>query len=76
MKIKFRDLSPGNCFKRGKKGRPQKKLDDGRVLTATATGKQRSRKVKGNPNIEPVSCPLPFLGAGLRTTPGHIVEIG
>lgn len=76
MKIKFRELSPGNCFKRGKKGRPQKKIDDGRVLTSTPKGKQRSRKVKGNPSIEPVSCPLPFLGAGLRNTPDGIVEIG
>ena len=76
MKIPLSELSPGACFQRGNRGGVRKKLEDGRVLTIPRKGKKRVRALKGDPSIEAVSCPLKFLGAGLRKAPGSIIEIG
>ena len=76
MKMKLSELTAGSCFQRGKKGGVRKKLPDGRVLTISAKGKKRIRAVKGDPTIDSVSCPLDFLGEGLRKTPDSVVEIG
>ncbi len=76
MKIPFSELSPGACFQRGKRGGVRKKLENGQVLTISKKGKKRVRSLKGDPPIETVSCPLKFLGEGLRKAPGSIIEIG
>ena len=76
MKMPFSELSPGSCFQRGKRGGVRKKLENGRVLAISNKGKKRVRALKGDPSIEVVSCPLKFLGAGLRKAPGSIIEIG
>ncbi len=76
MKMPLSELAPGSCFQRGKRGGVRKKLEDGRVLTISRKGKKRVRALKGDPPIEAVSCPLKFLGAGLRRAPSSIIEIG
>ncbi len=76
MKMNFSELSAGSCFQRGKRGGVRKKLEDGRALTISRKGKKRIRPVKGDPAIDSVSCPLTFLGEGLRKAPGSIIEIG
>ena len=76
MKMQFSELSTGSCFQRGKRGGVRKKLENARVLTISKKGKKRVRVLKGDPSIDSVSCPLTFLGEGLRKGPGGLIEIG
>ncbi len=76
MKMQFSELPAGSCFQRGKRGGVRKKLENSRALTISNKGKKRIRPVKGDPSIDSVSCPLTFLGEGLRKAPSSIIEIG
>ena len=72
--MRLSDLPAGSCFKQG--SRLKKKLPDGRVVTVSASGKVRTRQPKGDPVIQTSSCPLQFLGVGLRKHPDMMIEIG
>jgi hypothetical protein len=76
MKMKFSEILSGSCFQRGKRGGIRKKLPDGRVATVSKTGKAKMRALKGDPEVETVSCPLNLLGVGLRKNPDAVIEIG
>lgn len=76
MKTKYSDLPVGACFHRGKRGAVRKKLQDGKAVSVSNKGRVRTQAVKGDPNVNMVSCPLKFLGAGLRKVPGVVIEIG
>lgn len=74
MKTRFSELSVGSCFMQGK--RFKKKASDGRVITISAAGRVRTKNQKGDPEVQPSSCPLKFIGVGLRRTPDTIIEVG
>ncbi len=76
MKTKFSELPAGACFQKGKRGGVRKKLPDGRVVSVSSKGKVTTRAMKGDPNVSIVSCPLKFLGTGLRKVPDAVIEIG
>jgi len=76
MKMRFSELAPGSCFTRGSRGGVRKKLPDGRVVGVSDVGKPRTRGMKGDPEVNDVSCPLNLLGVGLRKNPAAVIEIG
>lgn len=75
MGEKLSDLAPGTCFQYGRKRTLAKKLDDDHVAVIGKKGRVRTRKRKGNPSVEPVACPLGYIGVGLRY-PEQVVEMG
>lgn len=76
MKIKLSDLPVGNCFT-AKNGEMKKKIGERKVATVgEMSGRVRTRKVKGNPEVEPSPCSLRLFGVGLRRHPDLMVEIG
>lgn len=75
MKLRFSQLAPGTCFRRGKKGLEQKKLPDGRAVSVSPKGRVSTRAVKGDPEVSTVACSLKLIGTGLRH-PETMVEIG
>ncbi len=75
-KTKYSELPSGACFQRGKRKGVRKKLPDGRVVSISARGKVTTRAMKGDPKVNIVSCPLKFLGTGLRRVPDAVIEIG
>lgn len=76
MKVKFSGVSVGTCFFHGKKGQVKKKVADDKMAAISPTGRVSTRKVKGDPEVEPETCPLRYLGVGLRRHPDQVVEIG
>jgi hypothetical protein len=76
VKMRFSEMPAGSCFQNGKRGGIRKKLPDGRVVTVSGSGKVKTRGMKGDPEVDAVSCPLKFLGTGLRKNPDVVVEIG
>lgn len=76
MKVKFVDLPLGSCFLHGRKGDVKKKVTDHKAANVRENGKVSTRKVKGDPDVEPMPCPLRYLGVGLRRHPDQVVEIG
>lgn len=77
MKIRFTEIPLQGCFVDGK-GREKKKIAENRMVdVGESDGKVRYRKVKGNPEVEPMdACPLRLLGVGLRRHPERVIEIG
>lgn len=75
MKIRFSGLPVGSCFI-GKRGGIRKKVEDDRYAVVEKNGRERSRNLKGDPNVEPTSCPLHYVGIGLRGHPDQVVEMG
>ena len=75
MKIRTSEIPVGNCFLQGRVTR--KKTDDDKALTLKKpSGKVSTRKIKGDPEVEMVHCPLEMLGLGMRRHPETIVQIG
>lgn len=74
MKTKFTDLHVGSCFLQG--GRMRKKVAEGKVAVVRANGRVVTKKVKGDPEVEPSPCEIRYLGVGLRRNPEAVVEIG
>lgn len=74
MKIHLSQIPVGDCFLQGRTVR--KKVDDGKALSIGARGRTSTRKVKGDPEVEILTCPLKFLGAGMRKHPEAIIQIG
>lgn len=54
----------------------KKKTSEDKATEVKKNGRVSTRKVKGDPDVKPVDCPLKFLGVGLRRHPDQIVEIG
>ena len=76
LKVKLSELPAGSCFVNGRKKTVRKKLADGRVVVVGKGGRVRTRDVKGNPTVSPTSCPLKYIGVGLRRHKETVVEIG
>lgn len=74
MKVRTSEVPVGNCFLQGRVTR--KKTDDDKALSVKPSGKVSTRKIKGDPEVEMVSCPLSMLGLGMRRHPETIVQIG
>jgi len=74
VKTRFSELSAGSCFTHGK--RVKKKTSDGRVITISAAGRVRTKAQKGDPEVQPSSCPLRFIGVGMKRHPDTIIEVG
>lgn len=75
MKVRFGELPVGSCFMHGRSAL-RKKVGDEKTATVRGNGKVSTRKMKGNPEVEPSPCPLKYLGVGLRRHPDAVVEIG
>jgi hypothetical protein len=75
MKIKLSDLPILNCFVNSK-GEMKKKVGDRKVATVAMSGRVKTRKVKGNPEVEPSPCSIRLFGVGLRRHPDIMVENG
>lgn len=76
MKTRFSELAMGTCFLTKRSKAVKKKLEGVRVLTIGAKGRVRTRDQKGDPEVRLISCPLRFIGTGLRKNPEAVVEIG
>ena len=74
MKISLSEIADNACYQYRR--RIRKKLADGRTVTVGPSGKVSTRALKGDPKVTPVTCPLKFLGVGLRRHPATVVEIG
>lgn len=76
MKVRVSSLPEFSCFV-GKGGAERKKLDNGRVAAVGPKGRISIRKMKGDPEVEPMAgCPLKLFGVGHRRHPDIMVEIG
>lgn len=76
MKIKLSGLPIMSCFV-GKNGEMRKKVGDKKVLKVNeSTGRVSTRKVKTDPEVEPVPCSIRYLGAGGRMHPDMLIQIG
>lgn len=70
------ELSEGHCYRKpGRKGL-RKKLSDGRIAEVATDRRVRFRGERGDPLVEPVSCPLKYLGIGQRKHPEAVIEVG
>lgn len=77
MKIQLSGVPVNSCYMQGRGKAIKKKLEDGRAAIVTDSGKVRYKKPKGDPEVEMIeSCPLRYLGVGLRRHPDAVVEIG
>jgi hypothetical protein len=74
VKVRISNLPDNACFRQ--RGRVKKKLVEGRAASIRANGRVNIRKLKGDPEVEHVPCPLRYLGVGLRRHPEQVVEIG
>lgn len=74
MKIRTSEVPVQSCFLQGRTLR--KKVADDRAATRSVSGKVSTKKIKGDPEVELVSCPLGMLGVGMRRHPEAIVQIG
>jgi hypothetical protein len=75
MKIRVNEIPVGSCFV-GKNGQVKKKVSDDRCAVVGMNGRVSTRKMKGDPEVEPTGCPLKYLAVGLRRHPDAVVEIG
>ncbi len=76
MKMKFTDLAILSCFV-GKNGDVKKKVSERKASAVKeSSGKVSTRKVKGDPEVENVPCPLNLFGVGLRRHPERVIQIG
>lgn len=74
MKIRTSEVPVQSCFMQGRTLR--KKVADDKASTRSAMGKVSTKKIKGDPEVDLVSCPLSMLGVGMRRHPETIVQIG
>lgn len=74
MRIPISQIPVGGCFLQGKKVR--KKVGDDKIASIGLGGRVSTRKTKTDSEVEQMTCPLKFLGVGLRRHPDAIVEIG
>lgn len=74
MKVRVSELPEGSCFLQG--GATWKKLEDGKKVKVGSGRRVRTRRLRGDPEVEPRPCPLGLLGVGLRRHPEAVVEIG
>lgn len=76
IKMKLSDIPVQSCFI-DKKGEMKKKVGDGKIATVRERdGRVKTRKVKGNPEVEPTPCSIRYFGVGLRRHPEQLVQIG
>ncbi len=73
MKVRVSDVPVFSCFLQGKT--TKKKVSDDRATTITG-GRVKTKKIKGDPEVTHVSCPLEMLGIGMPRHPEAVVEIG
>lgn len=76
MKVTLSELPVGSCFLQGKGKTIKKKIEGEKTATVAMNGRVKTRKVRGNPQVEPVPCTLRLFGVGLRRHPDQVVEIG
>lgn len=76
MRVRFTEIPVGSCCTLGKNGEVKKKVGEHKTLYIKDNGKVSTRKVKGDPEVEPTNCPLRYLGAGLRKHPEVLIQIG
>lgn len=75
MKVKFSELPVGSCFLQ--KDKTKKKIQERKAaIVREKDGKVLKRKVKGDPSVDAIPCPIQYLGVGLRRHPDQVVEIG
>jgi hypothetical protein len=74
MKIRVHEIPIGSCFLQGKS--VKKKVGDDKAAVVGLSGRVSTRKLKGDPEVEPTACPLKYLAVGLRRHPDAVVEIG
>lgn len=74
MKVRLSEIPVGSCFLHGKG--MKKKVGDGRTAFVGLNGRIKTRAMRGDPTVEPIACPLKYLGVGLRRHPDQVVEIG
>ena len=75
FKKKFSELPLQACFVQ--KNKTKKKIQERKAaIVREKDGKVLKRKVKGDPVVEEIPCPINYLGVGLRRHPDQIVEIG
>lgn len=74
MIVNLSELPVGSCFRQGKA--IKKKIEGEKTATVAMNGRVKTRKVRGNPQVEPVPCTLRLFGVGLRRHPDQVVEIG
>jgi len=70
------ELSTGHCYRKPGRRGLRKKLSDGRIAEVAADRRVKFRSERGDPLVEPVSCPLKYLGIGQRSHPEAIIEVG
>lgn len=71
------ELAPGHCYRKPGRGAVlRKKLGDGRIAEVAADRRVKFRKERGDPLVEPISCPLKYLGIGQRHHPETVIEVG
>jgi hypothetical protein len=73
MKVRVSEVPVFSCFLQGKS--TKKKVSDDRASTIKR-GRVRTGKIKGDPEVTHVSCPLEMLGIGMPRHPETVVEIG
>jgi hypothetical protein len=76
MKVRFKGLAVGTCFFQGANPEMKKKVGERKASVVKDNGRVSTRKVKGDPEVEPTICELRYLGVGLRRHPDLVVEIG
>lgn len=77
MKVRLKDVPVGSCYLQGRGKEIKKKLSDGRAVVVGLNGKEKYRKLKGDPQVDLMpACPVDYLGVGLRKHPEQVVEIG
>jgi len=76
IKVRLSELPEGSCFTGGRGKGIRKKTEDGKVVTVRPGGRIRSRSHKGDPEVNPIPCPLQYIGIGQRMHPDQVVEIG
>jgi hypothetical protein len=74
VKVHLSEVPIGSCFLHGKG--TKKKIGDNRTASVALNGRIKTRNIKGDPEVDPVACPLKYLGVGLRRHPDQVVEIG
>lgn len=71
MRLLFRDVPTGLCFT-SRNGAVRKKIGDRKIATVHGL-KVRTRTMTGNPKVQAYTCPLRFLGIGLKM---GLIEMG
>lgn len=75
MRIKLSGLPIGTCYT-DRTGVMKKKIANRKIASVKLSGRVSTRKVKGDPEVEPSPCSLRLFGVGLRRHPDVMVEVG